>query len=330
MGYGEFLPPFGPRLERRVDFKIAGGMRLGPSNQIGAWLAQGLSKHLAKGSTYTMQRGDGEPLVQVSQGKADLCYSTLPSATAAYLGKSGKQPLKNLRAICALPKRDWYQFVVPASLNVFTIEELIEKKCPIRLAVPPGRTPSGTLSIAHLVFSAYGIDPREIEAWGGKLLIGISSRPHEHVRRVLIDEADSVFEDGIAVTHWWDLFARREMRILPIKEEALALVSKETGNRATIIAKGWYYGRVPDRDTPTVDASNWSVIVSESMDDELAYLLARCAVEYKAELEAEFNMLPLERSSLTYPLFPPNMARDTGVIPLHKAAERYYREKSYL
>lgn len=330
MGYGEYVPPSGPRLKRKVDFHIAGGVRLGPSNQVGAWLAQGLSKHLAKDSTFTMKAGGGDPMVLVSEGKADLCYSTMQGATAAYLGNSNRRPLKNLRAICTLPKRDWYQFTIPASLKVSSVEELIEKRCPIRLAVPPGPSPSGILEIAHLVFTGYGVEPKEIESWGGKLVIGNSSRPHEHVRKVLLGEADSVFEDGVATSHWWELFATREMKILSLKDEAIALVNRHLGNKATIIPRGWYHGKVPDREVRTIDASNWMVLVNEQMDDELAYLLTKCAVEYKAEFEAEFNMLPLERSSLTYPLFPSTMARDTGVIPLHPAAERYYREKNYL
>lgn len=330
MGYGDYLPATEPRLSRKVDFKIAGGVRLGPANQVGAWLAQGLSKHLSRESTYTMQRGAEDPLALVSQGQADLCESTLPTTTAAFLGKSGKEPLQNLRAICALPKRDWYQFAVPASFNISSIEELIEKRCPIRLAVPPGPSPSGVLSVAHLVFSSYGLDLKEIDTWGGKLIIGTSSRPHEHVRKLLLNEADSVFEDGVATSYWWELFSQREMKILPIKIEALTRVHREYGSKATIIPRGWYYGKIPDRDIPTVDASNWLVVVSETMDDEMGYLLAKCAVEYKAEFEAEFNMLPLDRSSLTYPLFPPNMAKDLGVIPLHRGAERYYREKNYL
>lgn len=330
MGYGEYITPTEARLSRRVDFQIAGGVRLGPSNQVGAWLAQGLAKHLGKDSTFTMTAGGGDPLVKVAERKADLCYSTMQGARTAYLGNSEQAPLRNLRAICTLHKRDWYQFTVPMSLDVSSVEELIAKKKPIKLAIPPGRSPSGVLEIGHVMFQAYGIDPREIESWGGKLLTGYSSRPHEHVRRVLLGEADSVFEDGVATTHWWDLFANKEMKILPLKDEAIALVNKEMGNLGTVIPRGWYHGRVPDREIRTIDASNWMVLVHEAMDEELAYLLAKCAVEYKAEFEAEFNMLPLERSSLTYPLFPTYMARDTSVIPLHPGAERYFREKCYL
>jgi TRAP-type uncharacterized transport system substrate-binding protein len=330
MGYGEYVPAVGPKLDKKMDFKIAGGMRLGPSTLIGAWLAQGLRKHLAKGSTFTMQAGGEDPLTQVATGKADLCYSTTHSANSTLAAKSGSELYTKLRAICSLPKRDWYQFVVPSSLNVSSIEEVIEKRIPLRLAVPSGSTPSGINKTQHFVLSGYGINPLDIEKWGGKLIRGESSRPHEHIGRALRGDADAVFEDGIAAKHWWDLFATREMKILPIKEEILARAHRELGYKSAIIPRGWYYGRVPDREIPTLDSSGFVVLVNEDMDDELAYLLAKCAVEYKAEIEAEFNILPVERSSLTYPLIPLDMAKDTGRIPLHKGAERYFLDKNYL
>jgi TRAP-type uncharacterized transport system substrate-binding protein len=152
----------------------------------------------------------------------------------------------------------------------------------------------------------------EIEQWGGQLIKGESTRPHEHVGRVLRKEADAVFEDGIATRHWWELFAARDMTILPIREDILVKARAELGYKSTIIPRGWFYGKFPD------------------MDEDLAYLLAKCAVEYKAEIEAEFNILPVERSSLTYPLMPDDMAKDTGGIPLHKGAENYFRGKNYL
>ena len=301
MGHGEYVLSVGPKLDKKLDFKIAGGMRLGPSTLIGAWLAQGLRKHLARGSTFTMQSGGEDPMTQVAAGKADLCYSTTHSATAAVTIKRGEHSYAKIRAICALPKRDWYQFAVSSALKVASIEELIEKRLPIRLAVPSGSTPSGINKLQHFVLSSYGIDPREIEKWGGQLVRGESTRPHEHVGRVLRKEADAVFEDGIATRHWWDLFASRDMTILPIREDILAKARAELGYKSTIIPRGWFYGKVPDRDISTVDSSGFVVLVNENMDEDLAYLLAKCAVEYKAEIESEFNILPVERSSLNFP-----------------------------
>ena len=84
MGYGDYITPTGPRLSRRVDLKIAGGVRLGPSNQVGAWLAQGLSKHLAKDSTFTMMAGGGRG----GRGKAPYdprltCFESPPTLEAS-------------------------------------------------------------------------------------------------------------------------------------------------------------------------------------------------------------------------------------------------------
>jgi TRAP-type uncharacterized transport system substrate-binding protein len=329
MGYGDYVPRKGPRLDRRIDFVIAGGVRLGPSTQIGAWLAQGLAKHLRKDSTFTMRAGGGNPLDLVAAGQADLCYSTSHGATVA-VSTAGRESLRNLRAICALPKRDWYQFVVPHSFGVSSVDELARKKMPLRLAVPPGTSSSGMNKLQHLVLSASGIEPTDIEKWGGQLIIGESTRPHEHVRKVLADEADSVFEDGVAVNYWWRLFAERQMVILSINSAVLAVARKELGYKTAIIPKGWYYGKYPSHEVLTIDSSGFVVLVNEKMDDDLAYLLTKCAVEYKAEIEGEYNMLPVERSSVTYPLIPSEMATDTSPIALHQGAEKYYRDNGFL
>jgi TRAP-type uncharacterized transport system substrate-binding protein len=153
MGYGEYVPRVGSKLERKLEFKIAGGVRLGPSTQIGAWLAQGLRKHVSKESIFTMESGNESPLHLVASGQADLCYSTKHGATAAYLGTGGKRALASLRAICCLPKRDWYQFAVPAAYGVTSIGELARAKCPIRIALPAGPTPSTIGTLQHLIFS---------------------------------------------------------------------------------------------------------------------------------------------------------------------------------
>ena len=118
---------------------------------------------------------------------------------------------------------------------------------------------------------SYGIGTREVEKSGGQLVSGKSTRPHEHVGRVLRKEADAVFEDGIATRHWWDLFASRDMTILPIREDILAKARAELGYKSTIIPRGWFYGKVPDRDISTVDSSGFG-LVNENMDEDLAYL----------------------------------------------------------
>jgi uncharacterized protein len=330
MGQGEYISRIGPKLDKRIDFKIAGGMRLGPSTLIGAWLAQGVRKHAGRGSTFTMESGGEDPMTQVANRRADLCYSTTHSAVSTLFRQSSNHPYQKLRAICGLPKRDWYQFVVSSALGVSSIEEIIEKKPAIRLAVPSGSTPSGISKVQHFVLSNYGIDPLDIEKWGGQLVRGESTRPHEHVGRVLRNQADAVFEDGIATRHWWELFGSKEMKILPIREDILDKAYRELGYRSTIIPRGWFYGRVPEREIRTLDSSGFVVLVNEDMDEDLGYLLAKCAVEYKAEIEAEFNILPVERASLTYPLMPLDMAKDTGGIPLHRGAEKYFRENHYV
>src|SRR4030095_11446254 len=97
MGHGEYVLSVGPKLDKKLDFKIAGGMRLGPSTLIGAWLAQGVRKHAGRGSTFTMESGGEDPMTQVANRRADLCYSTTHSAVSTLFRQSSNHPYQKLR-----------------------------------------------------------------------------------------------------------------------------------------------------------------------------------------------------------------------------------------
>jgi hypothetical protein len=79
---------------------------------------------------------------------------------------------------------------------------------------------------------------------------------------------------------------------------------------------------------PALDFSDFLVLVRDDMADDVAYLLTWCLVERRAWLEHQYRHLPPTRSPLTYPLVPESMARP--MVPLHRAAQRYYAESRLL
>ena len=67
-----------------------------------------------------------------------------------------------------------------------------------------------------------------------------------------------------------------------------------------------------------------SLLCREDLDDDLAYLITWCMIRTRQALEAQYAMLPQERSPLVIPIDPVEMANTP--IPLHPAAERAYRD----
>ena len=74
------------------------------------------------------------------------------------------------------------------------------------------------------------------------------------------------------------------------------------------------------------DRSDWVLITSTALTDDLAYITAKTAVEDWEVLESYYRGEP-DRSM--DPLKPELMWKNVG-IPLHPGAERYYREIGYI
>ena len=79
---------------------------------------------------------------------------------------------------------------------------------------------------------------------------------------------------------------------------------------------------------PAVDFSDFVVLVRDDLSEDIAHLLTWCIVETREKLERQFRHLPPRRSPVTYPLVPREMAKTA--VPLHRGAERYYRDAGLL
>jgi hypothetical protein len=79
-----------------------------------------------------------------------------------------------------------------------------------------------------------------------------------------------------------------------------------------------------ERDLRALDFADFLVVCHEDLDDDVAYLITWCMVRTRQALEAQYAMLPPERSPLVSPIDPVEMANTP--IPLHPAAERAYAD----
>jgi TRAP-type uncharacterized transport system substrate-binding protein len=77
-------------------------------------------------------------------------------------------------------------------------------------------------------------------------------------------------------------------------------------------------------DLRALDFADFLLVCRDDFDDDLAYLVTWCMIRTRQALEAQYAMLPQERSPLVIPIDPVEMAKTP--IPLHPAAERAYRD----
>jgi TRAP-type uncharacterized transport system substrate-binding protein len=132
-------------------------------------------------------------------------------------------------------------------------------------------------------------------------------------------EIDAVFDE--AVRSWMNLAVEAGMRALPLDESLLQSL-EHIGLRRGVILKARFH-KLP-ADVPTLDFSGFPVFTHAKVPDTIVRSVC-------AALEARKTKIPWDGDK---PLPLESMCRDTAAgplnIPLHPAAEQFWRECGYL
>jgi TRAP-type uncharacterized transport system substrate-binding protein len=277
------------------------------------------------------QGGDGWPIVlfgsdspaaiaQVASGEVQVALIN-PAAPLA-LALRGKGPFREpiaLRAIAVIPSPDQLAFAVAKQAKANSLWEIRERRLPLRVSIR-GQMDHSLHLVIKEVLSAAGFSLEDIASWGGQVRYdpGLPKGPNR-LGAVQRGEVDMIIDE--AVHSWLNVALESEMRVLPL-DEAMLTQLEALGFRRAILPKA-RYPRL-ETDVPTLDFSGFPVYTHANVPD--AIVTAVCAaLEARKEkiIWQESGPLPLER-----------MCRDTLAgplnIPLHPAAERFWRERGYL
>lgn len=259
---------------------------------------------------------------RVVSGEIDLAFINPSSAlTVAYRGKgsrfSAPQPV---RAVTVLPSRDQCLFAVHPATGLSSVEDIGRARYPLKLGLR-GREEHWLHAMLEDIFNAAGFSLADIVAWGGEVhKTGHIPRPHTDKFKALArGELTAAFDEG--VHGWADAVAPAGLRVLKLEDETLGRL-EALGYRRDVLARS-RYPSLPD-DIPTLDFSGWPVFVRQDAADDLVR-------RFCAGLEARRDVirwegpgpLPLERMCGNSPEAPLG-------IPLHPAAERYWKDRGYL
>lgn len=257
----------------------------------------------------------------VAEGRLDMAMAN-PSAalTLAYLGKGPFDRPLPLRTIAVVPASDQYVFAVTKDTGLACFEDIGVKRP--RLHVLLRGVPDHFLHVMlDDICEAAGFATKDIETWGGALRkVGAHPWPgDEKFATVARGEANAMFDEGAA--GWVGAAADAGMTILPIGEETLRKLEAR-GYRRAMLRKD-LYPQLP-QDVPTVDFSGWPIFVRADLPD--ARVTQICAA-FEARKDAiawqQPGPLPLDRMVSDVPEAPMG-------VPLHPAAERFWREQRYL
>jgi TRAP-type uncharacterized transport system substrate-binding protein len=253
----------------------------------------------------------------VAARQADLAIIN-PSAvlTLAYRGTSiYRRPLP-VRGITVLPQRDVVVLAVTADTGLAYLEEVAERRYPLRISLR-GAEPGHSIHLALSdILAAAGCPLHAIESWGGQVHYdpGLS-----RLGGVAAGERDAIFEEAFPV--WAEPALEAGMRFLSLRDETLDRLVRLGYRRATVTPDEYPALTEPLR---TIDFSGWPLFCHAEASDELVERFCAGIEDRKERIPWEGpGPLPLERMCGNHPEAPLD-------VPLHPAAERFWRAQGYL
>jgi len=268
-----------------------------------------------------MIASDGPAAIDlVARGEMQLAISN-PAMYLA-LAVRGTGPYKipiPLRAITIIPSPDQLAFAVTEKSGLQSLHEIRERRVPLRISLR-GQRDHALHPVVNAVLAAAGFSLDDIVSWGGEVRyddgLPMKSNRFGAMQR---GEIDMIVDE--AVRGWANAALDAGMRILLLDEGMLTKL-EALGLRRAIMPKARYPKL--GADLPTLDFSGFAVYTHAAVPD--AIVTSICAA-----LEARKDRIGWQEPG---PLPLATMCRDTAdgplVIPLHPAAERFWRGRGYL
>ncbi len=250
---------------------------------------------------------------RVDKGELDVAHTTIAAASMAKLVKPPfEKPVKNVKSIFATQERLFYAAFVRKDFPAVTLEDIFKKKIPARLC---------TLALGNLTelmwrqfFLYHKTSWEDVSAkLGGKMNFVAWG---DAVNLIKDGHADGILAVGTKKIGWAiDLTTSRSMKILKFTETDLDYMSKTFGFGRAIIPANTYKGIAEDVVCPT---DSGMTIINSKIEDSLATAILAAlwkgAGQY-AKYHAALADFKADGMCKGMPL------------PLHKAAEKFYKEK---
>lgn len=307
--------------------------------RLGAVLAHALNGYhspLPKGSTistHTKHAGqmcfEGPELVH--RGVYHVGMSSPPWLVKALAeNKIGDGHELDLVALAVLPHRDVSTMMVRKSLGITSIEQIRDRKIPLRVGIPPRGMDHPGGWIIDKVLEEYGFSLADIEAWGGQVIdsdrapieaLAVHVTQKSRIQKLRDGELDAIFDEAIMTKPWKDMTDAVDMQFLPVDEAVLKRLETKYGAKPAILPAGKF--RLQDEDVACIDFSGWCLFCRRDLPERYAYLVTQAIVQHSSEVE---GMYPGPFSPLTSPISAQVLCTDTA-LSFHPGAVRFYEEQ---
>jgi TRAP-type uncharacterized transport system substrate-binding protein len=250
----------------------------------------------------------------VAGGGVDLAFVN-PSAllTQAYRGVGLFPSPLPVRIIAVYPSWDRFVFMVHPRTGIRSLRDLKEKRYPLRVSVREDATHS-TLVLIEQALALHDFTLRDIESWGGRLVVCGSPFDDRRMGPLRRGELDAVFDEGIKT--WLDEALTCELAPLELSEPEFEQLAR-LGWRRVALPKARFPRLL--RDIDTLDFSGWPIYASTALPEKSAYDVCGAIVSRAAEIPWEKGAGGANHMGHESEATPMD-------VPLHPGAERWYRE----
>jgi TRAP-type uncharacterized transport system substrate-binding protein len=259
-------------------------------------------------------------LREVAEGKVQI--AVINPSMLLNLAAQGNGPFQEpipLAAIAVIPSEDQMVFAVAKSTGLKSLAEVRERHFPLKLSLR-GQKDHSLHVIINEVLSAAGMSLDDIINWGGEVRYD-PGMPYEPNRLGAFErgEIDAIFDE--AATAWGNRALSVGMEFLTLEESLIERLEALGLLRATL--RRSQFPKLPD-DVLTLDFSGWPIYTRSDTPDEVVTVFCRA-------LEIRKDRIPWQGEG---PLPIELMVRNTPAgplkIPLHPAAERFWRTRGYI
>lgn len=251
----------------------------------------------------------------VSDGRADFGATHLSRIRASFRGEaefSAEGQRANLRLLATINHPSWVTVAGRRGSVLTDLAQLGSIDQPLQIK-------SGTGQVLDLLLQHYGTSRRALEERGATFY------GFERGREVLSWARDGEFDlivDTVYAAytpearHWWEASVFNDLVFFDLPEPVIAAVCATTGGRPARLPRHVVRG---SREVAAVERLPQAYYARDDMPDDVAALIVETF---------DVGRSAFRSTHLPYSYDPANVA-DGGGVPLHPAAERYYRRVGY-
>jgi TRAP-type uncharacterized transport system substrate-binding protein len=222
------------------------------------------------------------------------------------LGSMGAHP--RMRAIALIEAPIYIAVAVHDESEIRSLDELKTRKdLKIGVAVDPQEP-----SIQQEILDYYGLTDDVIKTNGDTIV------PEKTETADVIISDNAAFNASVENRFWPAVTAKFKFRFLPLADPLRAKLAKDFWLRQVDMPRSFFPG--VDKPVPTVERIGHLIYGRDDMPEQYAYDVARALDRHKDLMQ--FMFIQMSYNS--------KIVAQTGVIPLHPGAARYYREAGYL